>query len=308
MLITLPNKNMPKLVNNEDFIEKSKIKHFDNYDYSKVNYINNSTDIIIICKKHGDFLQKPAVHLRGSGCNDCNLEKRSFLNRSNKECFIEKSIKVHNSKYDYSKVDYINNKTKVIIICKKHGEFLQEPRAHILQKQGCPYCSNKMIDNLNFIKKCKEVHGDYYDYSKVNYKKSIEKIKIICPKKHIFYSTPNNHINGRGCPICRESKGEREIRKYLEENKLNFKREFRFKDCKYKRPLPFDFYLPNNNICIEFDGEQHFNKFRFEKDESKLELRRIKDNIKNKYCMDNNIILIRISYLDNIINKLNEFF
>jgi hypothetical protein len=60
---------MPKLVNNEYFIEKSKIKHFDNYDYSKVNYINNSTDIIIICKKHGEFLQKPAVHLRGSGCN-----------------------------------------------------------------------------------------------------------------------------------------------------------------------------------------------------------------------------------------------
>lgn len=295
---------MPKLITTKEFISKSLEIHKDKYNYSKVNYISNTKIVIINCKKHGDFNQTPAVHLRGGGCNLCNLEERSILNRSNNMEFINKSNNIHNYKYDYSKVNYINNKTPVIIICKEHGEFKQEPRSHI-GRSGCPTCANKNINNKKFIKKCIDIHGDYYDYSLVNYIDSISKVEIICPKKHVFSCTPNNHKNGRGCPICKESKGEREIRKYLESRKIEYKREHRFLGCKHKRPLPFDFYLPNYNICIEFDGEQHFNKFRFEFDESKLEFRKLKDNIKNNYCKENNIILIRISYLDNIISKLN---
>ena len=299
---------MPKLITTKEFISKSLEIHEYKYNYSKVNYISNTKSVIINCEKHGDFNQTPAVHLRGGGCNLCNLEKRSILNRSNNFEFINKSNNIHNHKYDYSKVNYVNNKTPIIIICKEHGEFTQEPRSHILNKSGCPTCANQNINTNIFIKKCIEIYGKYYDYSMVNYKNSKSKVKIICPKGHTFECTPGNHKMGNGCPICRESKGEREIRKYLESNKIEYKREHRFIDCKYKRPLPFDFYLPNYNICIEFDGEQHFTKFRFEVDESKLEFRKLKDNIKNNYCKENNIILIRISYLDNIISKLDLFF
>ena len=112
---------------------------------------------------------------------------------------------------------------------------------------------------------------------------------------------------GTGCPTCRESMGEREIRKYLELNKIEYKREKRFFDCKYIRTLPFDFYLPNYNMCIEYDGEQHFKKFRFEVDDTNLKFRILKDNIKTNYCEKNNITLIRISYMDNIISKLDSY-
>lgn len=297
-----------KKIDTKTFIEKSKLIHDDKYSYNRTKYVNNITNIIITCNEHGDFLQRPAVHLRGGGCNSCNLKKRSLLNRSNINEFIEKSNNIHNYKYDYSKVFYVNNKTPVIIVCKEHGDFKQEPRSHILGKSGCPTCVNKNINTNNFIEKCIEIYGDYYDYSMVNYKDSKSKVKIVCPKKHVFYCSPANHKKGRGCPFCRESKGEREIRKYLEEKNINFNREFRFSDCKYKRPLPFDFYLPDKNICIEFDGEQHFNKFRFETDNSNLEFRILKDNIKDSYCNKKNITLIRISYLDNIYSRLEEYF
>ena len=296
---------MPKIITTKEFISKSTEIHKYKYDYSKVNYINNKTPVIIICREHGDFYQKPIIHLRGSGCNLCNLEKRSIINRSNDIEFIRKSNNIHKCKYDYSKVKYINNKTPVIIICREHGDFEQEPRSHILNKSGCPTCANKNINTHIFIKKCMEIYGDYYDYSMVDYKNSTSKVKIICTNGHFFDCTPTNHLRGRGCPICKESKGEREIRKYLESNKIKYIREKRFIDCKYKRPLPFDFYLPEYNICIEYDGEQHFKKFRFELDNSILEFRMLKDAIKSNYCENNNIILIRISYLDNIISKLN---
>ena len=298
---------MPKLITTKEFISKSTELHKGKYNYQKVNYINNITSVIISCYRHGDFNQTPAVHLRGGGCNLCNLEKRSILNRSNNLEFINKSNNLHEYKYDYSKVNYINNKTPVIIICREHGEFKQDPRSHISGKSGCPTCANKNINTNIFIKKCIEIHGNYYDYSMVEYKDSKNKVKIICPKGHIFDCSPGNHKMGTGCPTCRESMGEREIRKYLELNKIEYKREKRFFDCKYIRTLPFDFYLPNYNMCIEYDGEQHFKKFRFEVDDTNLKFRILKDNIKTNYCEKNNITLIRISYMDNIISKLDSY-
>jgi DNA polymerase III sliding clamp (beta) subunit (PCNA family) len=108
------------------------------------------------------------------------------------DLFKTKANKIHNNKYDYSKVDYINRNTKVIIICKSHGEFKQKPFSHIKDKQGCPKCGKKQSANKlrltldNFIKKSKKMHGNYYDYSKVIYKRNNDPVKIICPKHGIF--------------------------------------------------------------------------------------------------------------------------
>ena len=112
----------------EEFIKKAKDKHGDKYDYSKVEYKNSRTKVRIICPKHGEFWQIAGNHLTGNGCPFCANELKKDRRRSNTEEFIEKAKKVFpDDRYDYSKVDYYNNRKKVIVICKDHGEFLTKP-------------------------------------------------------------------------------------------------------------------------------------------------------------------------------------
>ena len=154
----------------QEFIEEAIKIHGDKYDYSKVDYKCANAKIIITCKIHGDFEEKPYCHLNGNGCYMCC--KNHKLNTIE---FIEKAKLIHGDKYDYSKVDYKYNDEKVIITCKIHGDILQTPNHH-LQGSGCGKCgviirSNKSRKTLEeFIKKSRFVHGDKYDYSKVDYK------------------------------------------------------------------------------------------------------------------------------------------
>jgi len=184
------------------FIENSKKIHGDKYGYSKSEYISSKIKVIITCPKHGDFQQSPNTHFKGTGCKKCGDERRQkSLSHTNQE-FIEKSIKIHDTKYDYSKVDYINTKTKVIIICPEHGEFTQSPDKHLIG-QGCQRCSNHSVfDTPSFIEDSIKIHGDKYDYSKVNYIKSNLKVKIICSVHGVFEQRPGNHLNGQGCGVC----------------------------------------------------------------------------------------------------------
>ena len=120
-----------------------------------------------------------------------------------KESFINKSYVIHGDKYDYSKVEYMNNYTKVCIICPEHGEFYQRPSDH-LKGSGCPKCAkNKRLTTNEFIESAKKIHGDKYDYSKVEYVNSQTKVCIICPEHGEFWQTPNAHLNGNGCPYCK---------------------------------------------------------------------------------------------------------
>ncbi|HFD2033423.1 TPA: hypothetical protein ACF2DD_002000 [Clostridium perfringens] len=121
---------------------------------------------------------------------------------------------------------------------------------------------------------------------------------------------PSNLKSGVGCPICDESKGEKAIRLYLEKNKIGFIQEYRFEDCRCKKELPFDFYIPEYNLCIEFDGEQHHKAFKYFGGEEKLKLTQTRDKIKDDYCKDNGINLLRIPYykLDEIEEILDEEF
>ena len=128
-------------------------------------------------------------------------------NQLTTEQFIEKARKVHGDKYDYSKVNYLNNREKVIIICPKHGGFKQTPGSH-LSGRGCKECQKETLSTLKtsskeqFIEKARKVHGDKYDYSKVEYVKSSKPVCIICPKHGEFQQTPNNHLRGQGCQKC----------------------------------------------------------------------------------------------------------
>ncbi len=188
----------------ELFIEKSKLVHGDRYDYSKVDYSKSKANIIITCKNHGDFLQTPNNHLRGANCNKCASQILANKKKSPLKEFIKRCNEIHGDKYDYSKVDYKNANTKIIIICKEHGEFYKTPSKHTNSKQGCAKCSGYYIPTTDeFIEKARLVHGDKYDYSKVDYKYSDENVIITCKIHGDFLQRPQSHIKlKQGCPKC----------------------------------------------------------------------------------------------------------
>ena len=189
--------------NSQQFIKKAQTIHGDKYDYSKVDYTVSKNKVIIICKEHGEFTQLPSGHLDGKGCGKCG---RLICGEKLTMCcklFISKAIEVHGDKYDYSKVSYVNSSTKVMIICKEHGEFEQNPGGH-LQGNGCSKCSGHYsYTTEEWIEKATEVHGDKYNYSKVNYYGNKNKIMIICKYHGIFQQQPIYHLSGnQGCSKC----------------------------------------------------------------------------------------------------------
>ena len=166
-------------------------------------------------------------------------------------------------------------------------------------------------NTFDFINKSKKIHGNKYDYSLVNYKGGKYKVIIICPKHGEFLQTPFAHSSPsmtQGCPFCKISKGEDEIEKYLLKNNILYKRELRYKNCinpKTNKTLPFDFYIPDLNLIIEYHGEQHYKKMGgyFEERDGGLEGRQYRDNIKKQYCLNNKINFLEISYTN--FNKIN---
>ena len=146
-----------------DFIEKAKTIHSNKYDYTKVEYVNASTKVCIVCPEHGEFWQDPKHHLKGQGCPKCSKISSSQKKTLTTEEFIQRARKVHGDKYDYSKVIYEKNNKKVCIICTEHGEFWQTPHNH-LKGQDCPKCSGRFqTDTEYFIEKAKKIHGNKYD-------------------------------------------------------------------------------------------------------------------------------------------------
>ena len=121
-------------------------------------------------------------------------------------------------------------------------------------------------------------------------------MKIICPIHGVFEQTPNSHLRGSGCPICKTSKGELEIQRILYNKNIKYITQYTFDNCKNKRKLPFDFYLPDYNMCIEFDGKQHYETIKYWGGEETLIKTKNNDKIKTNYCKNNNIKLIRIKY------------
>jgi Zn finger protein HypA/HybF involved in hydrogenase expression len=288
------------------FISKARIIHNDKYDYSKIAYNGIKNKVKIMCPIHGEFEQTPHHHVtRKQGCPKCRYLTVSIKTRKSNEQFIEKAEFIHEKKYDYSLVEYVNAKTKIKIICPEHGVFEQLSYAH-LYGQGCPKCIglNKTTDT--FVKDAKMEHGDKYDYSKTVYKDSKSKIEIVCEKHGVFTQTPNMHLRGNGCPICKESKGEKKIREYLIKNGVKFKQQHTFPNCKNIQVLQFDFYLPDYNTCIEFDGIQHYKPVNRFGGEKSFLLTKQNDSIKNKFCLVNKINLKRIPYFEDVFESLNN--
>jgi len=298
---------MPIKLTKNDIIENFIKKHKDEFDYSLVNFINTKTKVKIICKKHGVFEQRPNDHSQGQKCPKCygrniKLTKEETINNFNKK---------HNDKYDYSLFlkcnDYKTQKTLIEIICPIHGIFKQQINNH-LNGKGCKYCANNIQKtNDDFIFESNIIHNYRWDYNLVNYINAKTKVKIICKKHGVFMTTPNNHINKRsGCPKCNIPKGEKHIEEILKKNNILYETQKTFINCKDIKNLKFDFYLPEYNMCIEYDGIQHFEPLKFFGGIEKLKKLQKRDQIKNNYCEKNNIKLLRIRYDENIEEKLKN--
>jgi len=346
----------------ENFVKKSNKKHDNKYDYSKVEYVNSKTKVCIICPEHGEFWQTPAAHVRGNECPECANKKRGkrtintesliekyqsihnnkytygktqYIDANTKICvtcpehgdfyilpfnhlsgqgcakckgrnlsqeeIIENFKKIHGDKYDYSKVEYKKSKEKVCITCPIHGDFYQTPQKH-LSGQGCPKCSvsereqNKPMSSSFFIKRSNEQHGNFYTYKNISFKNLHEKVEIICPIHGSFKQIAQDHINGHGCPKCNMSRLEEEVSLLLKENNIIFEEQKTFDWLKYKSKLRLDFYLPDYNIAIECQGQQHFEAIDIFGGNRYFQVTIERDNKKRELCQKNNITLLYYSH------------
>lgn len=300
----------------DEWIEEARKIHGDKYDYSKVEYKNAHTKVCIICPKHGEFWQTATKHItcKKSGCPICAREKQTLTT----EEFIRRAKQIHGNKYDYTKTKYVNQKTKVCIICPKHGEFWQLPNGH-LEGKGCKYCKhNVKMTTEEFIKKAIQVHGDKYDYSKVEYDGLENNVCIICPKHGEFWQTPHHHILGFkcGCPKCNMSKLEQFVVNTLNERKIKFIHECSKKNLSWLGRQRLDIYIPEMKLCIECQGIQHFKPESFggKNDKNENLEKNISNDIKkfNK-CTENGVKVIYVvddkKYItDNVIYKYGNVY
>lgn len=298
----------------EEFIQQAKKVHGNKYDYSEVYYINSSTKVKIKCNECGYvFYQLPPKHLRGQGCPKCADIKTGIRCRKSLTVFLKEAKEIHGDKYDYSQVNYINSVTPVKIKCNICGHiFYQTPGNH-LQGQGCLKCVREKrsevlrLSTEEFIQRAKKIHGEKYDYSNIKYKNMKFKIKIFCKKcNRYFWQLPGAHLAGHGCRRCKSSKSEIYIEEYLSKHNISFYRQKYLKGCCNLGPLLFDFYLPDYNLCIEFQGIQHYKPIKFWGGEKTFKENQLRDQIKRDYCKEHNIKLIEIKYNENIEKRLES--
>jgi hypothetical protein len=280
----------------------TEVQNLVTYDFSEFVYKDNKTKSTVICKKHQIKFHRNLKQIRkGILCTICSDKITTNLN------FINKSKRIWSeNKWDYSKTMYTGNRNKIKIVCKKHGyEFEVYPNQHLKLQKDCVYCKQEKM-SLDFINKSKEIWGNRLDYSSLLYKNNKTNVTLICKKHGEFKQRPDNHLfNMNGCPSCNKSKGEIIISNFLDKNGIEYIFQKRFQNCVNKYQLRFDFYLPVQNKCIEYNGEQHYEKVNFFGGDKTLKYNKKRDNIKLNFCIDNDIELIIIKYNESIENKLN---
>lgn len=295
----------------EKIIEKSNQIHNFKYDYSLITEYKGTMKLYpVICPIHGKWEVTFDNHtLKKSGCPKCKGRK---LTKKEK---IDIANQIHDFKYDYSliKGNKIFTDHNYDIICKKCSYIFNNSwNNHTHKSQGCPKCNKagrkkRTIESIQ--QQVKELNTGYeYDWN--SYKGYYDgNFKIKCDKHGWFKQQLSNHLQGQRCPKCKQSKGESYIEQFLIDNNIEYETQKRFDECKSKRPLPFDFYIPSKNLLIEYDGELHYTAVDFFGGDKGLEITKKHDIIKNEFCKKNKINLIRISYLefndmDSILGKI----
>lgn len=275
----------------DEFISEMKINHPTLKVLSK--YINGRTKVNLKCNVCGnEFSVTPGSLYMGHGCASC-----AGTSSKSSELFVEEMSYVHPEIYVLD--EYKNSKTKIKLRCSVcNGEWEATPNS-LLMGRGCPYCAGlARKTHERFVSEMKSKHPDIVIIGA--YKNNKTTVEYRCSKcGETFQGKPNSMLNAwRGCPRCAVSVGEKSIRSWLNENNIRYIQEYTFDDCRDKRVLPFDFYLPDKNTIIEYDGKQHYEKNAYFGGEDALKTLQKHDKIKNDYCFSNNIRLIRIPYWD----------
>lgn len=299
----------------ENWKERCNKKHNNKYDYSKVNFSHLSDIITIICPKHGEFNKVASLHLK-SGCLRCSNNRKFHIDDVKELLSTNKFFDI----LPFS--NYLGNRQKINVLCKDKGHISIKSIHHLLSNNvNCSICSKKYKQNKEeWIEMCNNVHNNKYNYFLADYVNVNSKVNIICPIHGEFRQLAFSHKNGSGCRKCNKSIGENIISEILHKHKIRNEEQKTFSNLKYKSNLYFDFYLPEYNLCIEFDGLQHSKAYYFFGGEDGLNERIKRDEMKNKYCIENSIRLLRISYSINyktknriyskieekIVNELNE--
>lgn len=286
----------------EEFISRAVEVHGDYYDYSDTVYKNATTKIKILCPKHGYFSTLPFNHLSGKGCPECGAIKSIEAHSLTTEEFVERAKLVHGDKYDYSITNYTGIENPISFICPEHGVVTQIANVHLHTKIGCAACAgNKKLTTEEFIDRAIKVHGDKYDYSQVNYINTATKVKIICSKHGEFWQAPQDHIQGKGCPKCRQSKGEMFISNVLDKLKLPYKTQVSIVNSFFtQNKVVLDFVVKYNNTpyIIEYNGIQHYIPVKHFGGEIKFEKQQLRDQELREFCNKFNIPLIEIKYTE----------
>lgn len=258
-----PTKDMTVEEKTEGFFKRfyefyAKRHNYDHeYDFSEARYIGSEIPMTVICKEHGKFTVTPHTLIRGGGCRRCQTQFKIQMRDS--KAYFEKANKKHNFKYDYSNSVYRGIQSMITYKCPLHGEVTQRADGHLLYT-GCLQCmaESRRHTTDDFIKLGRRNFGDKYDYSKTVYTKNNEPVIITCPEHGDFTMIAGDHMRAKeratGCPVCNGSKPEQETWDILHKRGVAIIPQYRFKDTKYF----YDFYLPDMNILIEYNGIQHY--------------------------------------------------
>lgn len=269
-------------------------------------YKGNKDKLKIKCENGHVFEMSFNTFKSGHRCKECSIKNRIEKRKHTYEYvknFIEKQGYILLSK------KYKNNLEDLKMICDKghivNMNFGNFQRGHRCKKCAMEQNHESQKHNYEYVKK----YIEKFEYKLLNkeYLNINSKLKMQCKEGHVFEMTFKNFKKGNRCPKCKQTNGESKIEYFLKENEIDFKYQYYFKDCKFKRLLPFDFYIPSKNMCIEYDGKQHYEiNTYFGGYESFIDTK-IRDTIKNIYCRENNIKLLRITYKDfNNIEKILE--
>ncbi len=290
----------------ECFFSKMKEIFGDKYDFSHSIYKNRSSKVEFVCPKHGKQSRWADTLLKGCGCPECEKETRTNM-------WLERIKESHGNKYTYpSMPKYLSYSTRLRIICPVHGEFRQTVLCHALLVCGCPKCVGTRVmsqeePKANFIKRGIERYGDRFDYSRVKYVNEGTSVKIRCKEHNYWFEVlPDTHVRrSSGCPICNESTGEVEVRKWLDSHKIEYISQYPIENINKElrqTHLIVDFYLPMYNIYIEYNGQQHYEdkpSFYNRPDSYRtFEEQQLRDKTLRIYCEQYGIKLIEIPYWD----------
>lgn len=299
----------------DDFIKIFKGKYDKPYSFEKTDYKNSNTKVCVTCEKHDDFYITPHMLLRGQGCPKCGRNRIGKAHSDTQETFLQKAKeKGLLEKYDFSNIVYERSNCKIQLYCgkqdkcgKEHGIFYITPN-DLLNGHGCPKCSKvyrRTQDEL--IEDFRIVHGDKYDYSKVEFKNMRTKVCMICPEHGEFWQLPDSHIRGQGCPQCKMSHMENNISQLLKDNDIEFEYESNINGLLQRKSV--DFYIPKYNLTIECQGGQHFYGGFNRKDKVKannIHYTVLRRDIEKKKILDENNI--RILYYSDVADLPNDIF